>query len=203
MSTKALQRLIAQNRRWSDSIKNRDAQFFSTLAHQQKPTFLWFGCSDSRVPANEIIGVMPGEVFVHRNVANQVPPTDINALSVLQYAVERLNVTDIIVCGHYGCGGVMAAMEGVGESLVDYWVQPVREIYLDNRKQFDQLPTESARQERLCELNVMTQVNRICRTSILQQAWDRQNKISVHGLIYSIHDGLLKDLKVSVSKTKA
>lgn len=194
--------MIAQNRRWSENVKERDPEFFQKLAKQQKPEFLWFGCSDSRVPANEILGMMPGEVFVHRNVANLVPSTDINALSVLQYAVEQLNVRDIIVCGHYGCGGVDAAMRGLGSSLVDYWIQSIREIYREHWDALQQLPTQAERFDRLCELNVISQVHQICRTSILQQAWKEDKEISVHGFIYSINDGILRDLHVTVSSSE-
>lgn len=196
-----LDQIFKQNREWAARVSQEDPAFFDRLAKQQNPKYLWIGCSDSRVPANQVMGLPPGEVFVHRNIANVVVHTDLNCLSVLQYAIEVLHVQHVIVCGHYGCGGVRAAMEPSGQGAVVSWLQHVEDIHskygqrlskLDGHQQFD----------RLCELNVMEQVMNVTRTSIVQNAWNGLQPLSVHGLIYSLQDGLLRDLNVTCESRK-
>jgi carbonic anhydrase len=176
--------------------------FLETLAGQQSPEYLWIGCADSRVPANEIIGLLPGEVFVHRNVANIVVHTDFNCLSCIQFAVEVLQVKHIIVCGHYGCGGVKAAMQHNQLGLIDNWLRHIKDVYQKHLGELRAISDESAQMARLCELNVMEQVNNVCHTTIVQSAWSRGQELAVHGWIYDLHDGLLQDLKVSVTTTQ-
>ncbi|MGK9475838.1 carbonate dehydratase [Melioribacter sp. OK-6-Me] len=195
----ALKKLFAQNRKWSQSIKNKDPEFFEKLSHQQNPKYLWIGCSDSRVPANQIIGLMPGEVFVHRNIANMVIHTDLNCLSVIQYAVEILNVEHIIVCGHYGCGGVKAAMESKEHGLIDNWLRHIKDVYRFNQDMFKEVKNPEDRIDMMCRLNVIEQVRNLCGTSIIQKRWKEKKNLSVHGVIYSLKDGLLQDLNVSIS----
>jgi len=190
---------LENNRRWADKIKGRDPEFFEKLARQQKPEYLWIGCSDSRVPANEIVDMLPGEIFVHRNIANVVVHTDLNCLSVLQFAVEVLGVKHVIVCGHYGCGGVKAALEGRDHGLIDNWLRHIMDVYRYNEPEFDGLDGEEQVHDRLCELNVVEQVHNVSATTIMQSAWKSGREISVHGLIYNIQDGILRDLKVSRS----
>jgi len=173
--------------------------FFGELSAQQAPRYLWVGCSDSRVPANEIVGLAPGELFVHRNVANLVLHNDFSCLSVLQYAIDVLGVEHVIVCGHYGCGGVQAAWEERQLGLVDNWLQSVRDVAHMYRAQLLTLPTDAQRRDRLCELNVLIQARRVCRTTIVQQAWERGRALTVHAWVYSLNDGLLRDLEVCVS----
>jgi carbonic anhydrase len=192
-----LENLLSSNRAWADKIKARDPEFFEKLAHQQKPEYLWIGCSDSRVPANEIVDMLPGEIFVHRNIANVVVHTDLNCLSVLQFAVEVLGVKHVIVCGHYGCGGVKAALEGKDHGLIDNWLRHIMDVYRYNEPEFDNLDDDEQVHDRLCELNVVEQVHNVCATTIMRNAWASGQQISVHGLIYSIQDGILKDMKVS------
>jgi carbonic anhydrase len=187
------------NRRWADQIKQEDPGFFAKLAKQQAPEYLWIGCADSRVPANELLGLLPGDVFVHRNVANVVVHTDFNCLTVLQYAVEVLKVKHIIVCGHYGCGGVKAAMEKKDHGLTDNWLRNIKDIYYQYETKINRLPNDEERSNKLCELNVRAQVANVCHTTIVQNAWGRGQKLAVHGWIYDIHDGLLRDLDVSFS----
>jgi carbonic anhydrase len=194
-----LKRLFENNERWAAHMLARDPEFFGRLAAQQAPQFLWIGCSDSRVPANQIIGLLPGEVFVHRNVANVVHPCDMNCLSVLQYAVETLNVGHIIVVGHYGCGGVRQALEEGGAGMIDHWLSPIRQIRRRHREAFDHLPSERSRWDRLCELNVIEQTLSVSQTTILRDAWARGSEIAVHGWIYGLHDGRLRDLEVTVT----
>jgi len=189
--------LFANNRRWSAARRAADPEFFSRLAAQQAPAYLWIGCSDSRVPANEIIGLAPGEVFVHRNVANLVLHSDMNCLSVLQYAVEVLEVRDIMVCGHYGCGGVTASVESVSRGLISNWLRPIRELAEQKAEELNQLDAE-ARMARLCELNVIKQVSNVANTTVVQDAWQRGQEVSIHGLCYGVSDGLLRDLDVSL-----
>lgn len=177
--------------------------FFPALEQQQAPTYLWIGCSDSRVPANEIVGMMPGEVFVHRNVANVVVHTDFNCLSVIQYAVEVLRVRHIIVTGHYGCGGVRVALGHTQSGLIDNWLRHIKDIYHQHRAELDAIDDETVRLNRLCELNVMQQVRHVCATSIVQNAWKRGQPLAVHGWVYGLKDGLLKDLQVSVTGPEA
>lgn len=196
---RVLKHLFQNNQAWAKRIKERDPDFFEKLAAQQSPEYLWIGCSDSRVPANEIIGLMPGEVFVHRNVANVVVHTDFNCLSCIQFAVEVLQVKHIIVCGHYGCGGVKAAMHHNQMGLIDNWLRHIKDVYTKYQNELDTIPEETARVNRLCELNVVEQVNNVCHTTIVQSAWERGQSLSVHGWIYHLHDGLLQDLDVCIT----
>jgi carbonic anhydrase len=189
--------LFANNRLWSASRIRQDPKFFSRLASQQAPAYLWIGCSDSRVPANEIIGLDPGEVFVHRNVANLVLHSDMNCLSVLQYAVEVLHVSDVIVCGHYGCGGVLTAMEPRSRGLISNWLRPIRELAESHADELAKLDGDKL-SERLCELNVIRQVQNVSNTTIVQDAWHRGQVLAVHGLCYGVGDGLLRDLEVTL-----
>jgi carbonic anhydrase len=198
----SLKGLFDKNREWADSIKTSDPLFFQKLADQQSPEYLWIGCSDSRVPANQIVGVMPGEIFVHRNVANMVVHTDFNCLTVLQYAIDVLRVKHVIIVGHYDCGGVRAAYEGSDNGLIDNWLRNIKDVRHNYRKRIDALEGDEARLNLLCELNVMRQVSNVCHTTIAQNAWDRGQPLEVHGLIYSLLDGLLKDLNCSVSDTE-
>lgn len=193
-----LEDLFRNNRAWAERITAQDPDFFRKLAEQQTPEFLWIGCADSRVPANEIMGLLPGEVFVHRNVANLVIHTDMNCLSVLQYAVEVLRVKHILVTGHYGCGGVMAAMQDREFGLIDNWLRHIRDVYRVHEEAFAGLDEEQ-RISLLCELNVAEQVANVCHTTIVQNAWKRGQPLSVHGFIYSLGDGILKDLGVNIS----
>jgi carbonic anhydrase len=194
-----LQQLFANNRRWAERMKAADPEFFSKLAQQQAPEYLWIGCSDSRVPANEIVGLLPGELFVHRNVANVVIHTDLNCLSVLQYAVEVLRVRHIIVTGHYGCGGVRAAMNNAELGLIDNWLRSIKDIYQQHRDALDAIADSGRRVDRLCELNVVQQAANVCHTTIVQNAWRRGTELSVHGFIYDIRDGLLRELGFRVT----
>ncbi len=193
-------RLFENNREWRERVKNEDSEFFSRLRNQQNPSYLWIGCSDSRVPANQIIGLLPGEVFVHRNVANVVSHTDFNCLSVLQYAVDILKVKHIIVCGHYGCGGVMAAHDDLRLGIVDNWLENIKNVHRHHSSQFDVIPEREGRINRLCELNVEEQVRNVCHTTIVQAAWERGQELHVHGFIYGVADGVLKDLHVTHPK---
>lgn len=200
-----LAHLLERNKQWSDNVKKNDPLFFSSLSEQQTPDYMWIGCSDSRVPANQITGLKPGEVFVHRNVANVVPHADLNCLSVIQYAVDVLKVKHIIVCGHYGCGGVRAALSNQKFGLIDNWLRNIKDIHrqhhdkIDSIVDADKIVEENKRVNRLCELNVIEQVNNVCHTTIVQDAWDRGQPLSVHGWIYSIRNGLIKDLSVSAA----
>ena len=196
MSTQPLLELFAQNRAWARDITSREPEFFIKLSAQQTPRYLWIGCSDSRVPANEIVGLAPGELFVHRNVANVVVHTDLNCLSVLQYAVDILRVKHVIVCGHYGCGGVAAALTGARHGLIDNWLRHVEDVCEKHAEELGSLPEEQ-RLDRLCELNVIHQSASVAHTTIVQDAWRRGQTLTVHGWIYSIGDGLLRDLNVS------
>lgn len=195
----SLEDLFEKNREWSDSIKTSDPLFFEKLASQQSPEYLWIGCSDSRVPANQIVGLLPGEVFVHRNVANMVVHTDFNCLTVLQYAVDVLKVKHVIVVGHYDCGGVRAAYEGADNGLIDNWLRNIKDVLHRNQARINAQPDEDAKINLLCELNVMSQVSNVCHTTIAQNAWDRGQPLEVHGWIYSLRDGVLKDLNCSVN----
>jgi carbonic anhydrase len=186
--------LFANNAQWAENIKAEDPQFFTKLSAQQAPEFLWIGCSDSRVPANEIVGLLPGELFVHRNVANLVIQTDLNCLSVMQFAVEYLKVKHIMVTGHYGCGGVKAAMDNRQLGLLDYWVRNIRDVYFNHQDLMDEISDDSQRLNKLCELNVMQQVANVSHTNIVQNAWKRGQPLTIHGWIYSIEDGILRQL---------
>jgi len=192
-----LRQLLTNNRDWSERVNRDEPEFFSTLARQQKPRFLWIGCSDSRVPANQIVGLDPGEVFVHRNVANVVSHTDMNCLAVLQYAVEVLAVRHVLVVGHYGCGGVAAALEPRPRGLIDNWLKPVEEIARESAEELAGLKRGEAQIDRLCELNVLRQVENVARTTVVEAAWARGQKLAVHGWLYSLQDGLLRDLGCS------
>jgi carbonic anhydrase len=194
-----LEHLFTQNREWARAISTRDPQFFQKLSEQQAPEYLWIGCADSRVPANEIVDLLPGELFVHRNVANLVIHTDFNCLSVIEYAVAVLRVKHIIVCGHYGCGGVRAALQDRRLGLIDNWLRHIRDVRLRHRAELDALPSEDSQVDRLCELNVAEQVLNVCQTTMVQSAWEEGRKLEVHGWIYSLQDGLLRDLAVGVS----
>ena len=196
--TNALNSLFVNNREWADRMSKERPGFFQKLAQQQSPKYLWIGCSDSRVPANEIVGLDPGEVFVHRNVANVVVPSDLNALSVIQFAVEHLRVEHIMVVGHYGCGGVIAAARGTRIGLVDNWLRHVQDVRLRHRQRLNHLP-QAELEAVLCEMNVLEQVGNVALSNVMQDAWARGQKIQVHGLIYGLSDGLLKDLHVSMS----
>lgn len=188
--------LLANNKAWAERMEAKHPGFFKALAAQQKPEYLWVGCSDSRVPANEIVGMMPGELFVHRNIANLVLHTDLNCISVLHYAVEVLKVKHIIVCGHYGCGGVRAALGHQDLGLIDNWLRHLKDIGYSHRDSLAAAADEDARVDLLCELNVQQQVANICRTKVVQRAWQEGRQLAVHGWIYSIEDGVIKDLKV-------
>ncbi|MEZ5966310.1 MAG: carbonate dehydratase [Planctomycetota bacterium] len=192
-----LDRLLANNRDWSVRMRRDDPEFFARLAAAQAPKYLWIGCSDSRVPANQIIGLLPGEIFVHRNVANVVLHADLNCLSVLQFAVDVLAVEHVMVTGHYGCGGVAAALADRRLGLVDNWLRHVQDVQRKYETQLEATPAEG-RHDRLCELNVIEQVHNVCQTTIVQDAWTRGQRLLVHGFIYSLDDGLLRDLHVSI-----
>jgi carbonic anhydrase len=194
----SLDRLLQSNRRWAADRVKRDPTFFSRLEKQQAPEYMWIGCSDSRVPANEIVGLDPGELFVHRNVANVVVHTDLNCLSVLQFAVDVLKVKHVIVCGHYGCGGVRAAMDRESHGLIDNWLRHVQDVQRDHQRELRACATDDARVDRLCELNVVEQVRNIARTTIVQDAWRRAHPLQLHGWIYGLRDGIITDLGVTV-----
>ncbi len=194
---KTLAHLFDHNRAWSEAMRLQDPEFFSKLSRQQFPEYLWIGCSDSRVPANQIVGLLPGELFVHRNIANLVVHTDLNCLSVMQFAVDILKVRHIIVCGHYGCSGVQAALRGDRIGLSDNWLRHVQDV---REKHAPALAREGrAAAERLCELNVIEQVANVCQTTIAREAWERGQPLAVHGWVYGIQDGLLKDLDITVT----
>jgi carbonic anhydrase len=195
----AVRHLFENNRQWAAKVRESSPDFFSRLAHQQSPEYLWIGCSDSRVPANEIVGLMPGELFVHRNVANLVIHTDMNFLSVLQYAVDVLKIKHVIVCGHYGCGGVKASIDEHAHGLIDNWLRHIRDIYTRKQDELDRISDLTDRVNRLCELNVIEQVANVGNTTVVQEAWARGQELSVHGWIYDLNDGLLKNLGVSIS----
>lgn len=196
---KLLDNLFDKNKDWADKIKQEDPDFFSKLSKQQSPEYLWIGCADSRVPANEIIGMMPGEVFVHRNIANVVVHTDLNCLSVIQYAVYVLKVKHVIVCGHYGCGGIKAAMENQSHGLIDNWLCHIKDVYRYHKDKLDTARTEKEKFDLLCELNVVEQVANVCNTTIVQNAWKTGQTLAVHGWIYSIEDGILRDLDICIT----
>ena len=192
--------LLENNRRWSEGVRQRDARFFDHLSRQQAPRYLWIGCADSRVPANEIVGLMPGELFVHRNVANVVVHSDLNCLSVLQYAVDVLRVEHVIVCGHYGCGGVEAAWKRTPLGLIDNWLRHVQDVADRHQSRFTRRMSDAQSVDRLCELNVLEQAANVCRTTIVQDAWRRRQGLQVHGWIYSLKNGLIQDLGLSVAR---
>ncbi len=190
--------LLEKNKAWASKVKAEQPEFFEYLSAGQSPEYLWIGCADSRVPANEIIGAISGDIFVHRNIANMVIHTDINCLSVIQYAVDILKVKHIIVCGHYDCGGVKASMTDEEYGLIDNWLGHIKDVYRLHQEKIDALETEKEKQDLLCEVNVLEQVKNVCNSSILRKAWERGQDIKVHGFIYDVSDGVLKDLNVSV-----
>ena len=196
---KSLDKLLARNRAWAEKIKAADPHFFDLLSQQQTPQYLWIGCSDSRVPANEIVDLMPGELFVHRNVANVVVHTDLNCLSVIQYAVDVLKVKHVIVCGHYGCGGIKAALTNSKHGLIDNWLRHVQDVKHQHEESLAMLANDDERLRRLCELNVIEQVLNVSRTTIVQNAWERGQELSVHGWIYGLDDGLLRELDMCIT----
>ena len=195
-----LQELLDGNRRWARDVEARTPGFFTKLLKQQLPQYLWIGCADSRVPANEILGLLPGDVFVHRNVANVVVHSDLNALSVMQYAIDMLKVRHIIVVGHYGCGGVLAALTNLRIGLADNWIRHVQDVRNKHRSWLDGMPDEEMRLRALCELNVLEQSLNACETTVVQDAWERGQEVVVHGWVYGLHNGLLEDLKITVTK---
>ena len=195
---KSLQHLIDSNRAWAQAVKARDPEFFERLAKQQSPQYLWIGCSDSRGPANEIVGRPPGELFVHRNVANVVVHTDLNCLTVMQFAVDVLKVRHIIVCGHYGCSGVRAALSGEKIGLSDNWLRHVQDVREQHGAALGKIPDHAQRVDRLCELNVLEQVTHVCQTSIVRDAWERGQPLEIHGWVYGLTNGLVRDLEYTV-----
>ena len=196
---KVLKQLFDNNIRWAEARKQQNPDFFQKLSEQQSPKYLWIGCSDSRVPANEIVGLDPGELFVHRNVGNIVPHTDLNSLSVLQYAIDILKVEHIIICGHYGCGGIQAAMCKRQLGLIDNWLRGIKDIYSKNQEELEAISDDKQRMDKLCELNIAEQVFNVCHTTIVQAAWQRGQPLAIHGWIYRIQDGLLHDLGLCVT----
>jgi len=196
---KTLSKLFERNRAWAEEISAREPEFFRELARQQTPEYLWIGCSDSRVPSTQLVGLSPGEMFVHRNVANLVVHTDLNCLSVMQYAVDALRVKHIIVCGHYGCGGIQAALEGARLGLIDNWLRHVQDVADKYAPALAAAESNEARLRLLCELNVREQVANVCRTTVVQAAWERGQELSVHGWLYALEDGLLRDLGLCVT----
>jgi carbonic anhydrase len=195
--TTELQELFENNRRWAEDVETREPGFFTKLLDQQSPQYLWIGCADSRVPANDLVGLLPGELFVHRNVANVVVPTDLNCLSVLQYAVDMLRVKHVIVVGHSGCGGVKAALGNLRIGLADNWLRHVQAVRNRHQALLDALPADR-RADALCELNVLEQARNVCRTTIVEDAWQRGHEVVVHGWVYGLHNGLLNDLAMTV-----
>ena len=192
--------LLQHNKQWAADKKAEEPLYFDRLKAIQNPDYLWIGCSDSRVPANVITGLEPGEVFVHRNVANLVHPGDINMLSVVEYAVEVLAIKHIIVCGHYGCGGIGAAVDGERHGIVDHWLQPIRDTAERNAESLDAIEDKETRLNRLCELNIAAQIHSLSRTPVIQQAWQRGISLSIHGWVYGLHDGMIRDLDCTVSQ---
>jgi carbonic anhydrase len=199
---RVLKTLFDNNKNWANNIKEKDPDFFTKLSKQQNPEYLWIGCSDSRVPANEIVGLIPGEIFVHRNIANLVVHSDLNCLSVIQFAVQVLKIEHIIVCGHYGCGGIKAALEKKEHGLIENWLQHIRDIYRFHKDELDALKSDADKYNLLCELNVKEQVLNVCKTTIAKHIWNSGGKLSVHGWIYDIKNGLLQDLGICVTCEK-
>ncbi len=196
---RSLKNLLANNRAWAEDIRSRDPEFFQTLSLHQSPEYLWIGCSDSRVPATQLVGLTPGDLFVHRNVANVVVHTDLNCLSVMQYGIDVLKVKHIIVCGHYGCGGVQAAMNNSRLGLIDNWLRHVQDVMVKYDATLAALSDESERLDKLCELNVVEQVLNVCQTTIVQSAWERGQELAVHGWIYGLNDGLIRELDIRIA----
>ncbi|MFH1458998.1 MAG: carbonate dehydratase [Candidatus Omnitrophota bacterium] len=198
---KILKDIFEKNKKWAEKIKQTDPEFFTKLSQQQNPEYLWIGCSDSRVPATEITGMLPGEIFVHRNIANLVIHTDLNCLSVIQYAVDVLKIKHIIVCGHYGCNGIKAAMDNQEHGLIDNWLRNIKDVYRFYQDKIEAIKNTDGKINLLCELNVIEQVYNICHTTIIQNAWKSGQDLSIHGWIYSINNGILKDLNVCITNT--
>ena len=196
---RSLRQLFENNRAWAADMTRQDPDFFRRLSTQQSPHYLWIGCSDSRVPANQVVGLVPGEMFVHRNVANVVVHTDLNCLSAVQFAVDVLRIEHIIVCGHYSCGGILAALQDNKLGLIENWLRHVQDVRAKHRAELDALETEKEQHDRLCELNVVEQVINLSRTTVVREAWSRGQALTVHGWIYDLNDGLLRDLDVSVA----
>ncbi|MEA2165008.1 MAG: carbonic anhydrase [Thermoanaerobaculia bacterium] len=196
-----LSQLFDNNRTWAAEMTRQDPEFFRRLAGQQAPRYLWIGCSDSRVPANQIVGLLPGEMFVHRNVANVVVHTDLNCLSTIHFAVEALKVEHIIVCGHYGCGGVLAALRDAKLGLIDNWLRHVQDVRSKHQIELDSLP-DHARQQRLCELNVIEQAINVSKTTVVRDAWSRGQSLAIHSWVYDLRDGLLRDLGMCITSEK-
>ena len=201
MSARDLEQLFESNKAWAAGILEQDPEFFAKLSRQQFPSYLWIGCADSRVPANQIVGVLPGELFVHRNIANLVVHTDLNCLSVMQFAVDVLKVRHIIVCGHYGCSGVRAALRGERIGLSDNWLRHLQDVREKHTAQLRELADDERGHDRLCELNVIEQVANVCQTTIASDAWERGQELTIHGWIYGLSDGLLRNLKITVGGT--
>ena len=197
-----LNHLFVNNKSWAGRIRRQDPDFFLKLSRQQLPTYLWIGCSDSRVPANEIVGLLPGELFVHRNIANLVVHTDLNCLSVMQFAVDILKVRHIIVCGHYGCSGIQAALQRERLGLSDNWLRHVQDVQQKHQKCLAGAVSDAKASDRLCELNVIEQVANVCQTTIARDAWERGQELAVHGWIYGLQDGLLRDLNITVANIR-
>jgi len=196
---RSLKQLFDNNRTWAADMTRQDPDFFRRLSTQQSPHYLWIGCSDSRVPANQVVGLVPGEMFVHRNVANVVVHTDLNCLSAIQFAVDVLRIEHIIVCGHYSCGGILAALQNNKLGLIENWLRHVQDVRAKHRAEIDMLKTEQEQHDRLCELNVIEQVANLSRTTVVRDAWSRGQAVTVHGWIYDLSDGLLRDLDVSAA----
>jgi carbonic anhydrase len=197
-----LNHLLENNRAWASQITDHDPTFFQELSHQQSPQYLWIGCSDSRVPSTQLVNLQPGEMLVHRNVANVVVHTDLNCLSVVQFAVEVLKVRHIIVCGHYGCGGVQAALSNDKLGLIDNWLRHVQDVKQKHGQLVSELDDEARRARRLCELNVIEQVVNVCQTTIVEQAWEQGQELTIHGWIYGLEDGLVRDLNIDISSQR-
>lgn len=198
--SESLDQLLSNNKDWAKRMISKDPEFFKKLVAQQSPEFLWIGCSDSRVPANEIVGLLPGELFVHRNVANVIVHTDLNSLSVLQFAIDVLGIKHIIVCGHYGCSGVHAALERRRVGLADNWLRHVQDVHQKHERYLGEVLPSKDRRDRLCELNVLEQVINVCQTTIVQDAWERGQNLTVHSWVYSLEDGIVRDLGMAVSQ---
>jgi carbonic anhydrase len=198
---RSLSHLFENNRAWSERIQRIDPDFFDKLSRQQRPKYLWIGCADSRVPANEIVGLLPGELFVHRNIANVIVHSDLNCLSVMQFAVDVLQIEHIIVCGHYGCGGVSAALQDQRVGLADNWLNHLRDVHSKHDARVAMIPDMRQRIDRLCELNVIEQVGNVCQTTVVRDAWDRGQELTVHGWVYGLKDGLVRDLGTTVTNS--
>ncbi len=198
-----IKHLLDNNKKWAEKVNKENPDFFESLSKQQTPKYLWIGCSDSRVPANELLGMQPGEVFVHRNIANQVIHSDLNCLAVIQFAVDILKVEHIIVCGHYGCGGVNAAFHDQSLGLIDNWLRHIQDVYRFNKETMQAVDNDCEKVNLLCELNVIEQVANVCNTTVLRNAWKSQQEVTVHGLVYNLEDGILKDLEVSANKNSS